>query len=316
MNPERLRAKLAPSVARAISVAVGAFLLGTVAGVQASLVDVTAPTTSWTVIRYGGSPSTDPIVDQQTGSAEGDIVGNLLHPSVYTMFGDANTPSLTDGTLAFNIRLGADASPAGFKTALFVGIDANSDGKLDLFVGINNSGSADKIGIYSPGAGLNISPNTTTIGSTPLVSYLEGAANYRWTAVNTTNDPSVGTATDLDGGGQVDYFLSFAIPFNDIVTQLAAAGINGVDQNSVFSYVVATSTQGNSLNQDLNGVGKNYDGSATWATLGALADPTSPVASVPEVNPSLAVAALAALIIGSRYYRSRRLASGRSQSRR
>lgn len=66
---------------------------------RASLVDVTAPTTSWTIIRYGAAPSNDPFVDQQTGSAEVDIVGNALHPSVYTMFGDANTPSLIDGTL-------------------------------------------------------------------------------------------------------------------------------------------------------------------------------------------------------------------------
>ena len=267
----------------------------------ASVVDVNAPTTSWTVIRYGGSPSSDPFVDQQTGSAEGDIVGNSLHPSVYTMFGDANTPSTTDGTLAFSIRLGADAAPAGFKTAAFIGIDANQDGKLDLFIGVNNSGNANTIGIWSPGPGLNISPNTTTIGNNPLVSYVETAANYSWTIVSTTNDPSVGTALDLDGGGQNDYFLNFALPFNDIVTQLGAAGITGINESSTFSYVIATSTQGNSLNQDLNGVGKNYDGSATWATLGVLADPTTPVSAVPEPSAGIAVAAFAAVLLALRY---------------
>lgn len=41
---------------------------------------------------------------------------------------------------------------------------------------------------------------------------------------DTVNDPSVGTATDLDVG--VQWITSLiSIPFNDIVTQLAAAGI-------------------------------------------------------------------------------------------
>lgn len=143
------------------------------------------------------------------------------------------------------------------------------------------------------------------------MSYLQSSANYSWTAVTTVNDPSVGTATDLDGGGQNDYFLNFAVPFNDIVTQLAAAGISGVDQNSVFSYVIATSTQGNSLNQDINGIGKGYDPNATWSSLGVFADPTSPVAAVPEVNSVMVIAIAGALLIGARWWKSSRLAAAR-----
>lgn len=276
-----------------------AVLLGR--SLSASVVDVTAPTTSWTIIKYGGSNSNDPVVDQQTGSAEGDIVGNQLHPSVYTMFGDGNTTANhTDGTLAFLIRVGADASPAGFKTAVFVGMDANGDGKLDLFLGVNNSGQKDTVGIWNPGTGANISPSTTSIVATPLISYTPGAANYNWAPVSLTNDPSVGTATDLDGGGQNDYFLSFAVPFNDVVTQLSSLGITGVNDTTMFSYVVATSTQGNSLNQDLNGVGKNYDPNGTWASLGVLADPTNALAAVPEANFAWGVAGIAVAIIASR----------------
>ena len=143
----------------------------------ATVVDLSAPTTSWTPIMYSNN-NPDPSNDQQTGSSEGDIVGNALHPSVYTMFGDAGTPSLTDGTLGFRIRIGADVSPSGFKTALFIYIDANSDGKIDLFLGVNNSGAADSIGIWNPGTGANTGPSTTTIVSTPLVSYTPDANNY------------------------------------------------------------------------------------------------------------------------------------------
>lgn len=271
-----------------------------------STVDVTSPTSGWTAILYPNN-SPDPSNDQQTGTSEGDVVGNALHPSVYTAFGDAGTPSLTDGTLAFRIRLGGDLSPAGFKTAAFVGIDANADGAIDLFIGINNSGSADTIGIWNPGAGANTSPNTTTMVSTPLVSYTQTVANYSWLPVNATIDPSVGTATDLDGGGQNDYFLTFSIPFADVKLQLAVRGIAGIDQNSGFSYVVATATQANSLNQDLNGVGKNYDGAATWSSLGAVTYATSPAGfiQVPETGtPALLVLGLSALIGLRRLFRA------------
>jgi hypothetical protein len=282
--------------------ALPALVLLATAGVRASLhasvVDVTSPTTGWTVIQYANS-SPDPSNDQQTGSSEGDIVGNAAHPSVYTTFGDGNTPSLTDGTLAFRVRVGADAPPAGFKTAFFVGIDANHDGALDLFVGVNNSGSADSVAIWNPGAGLNVSPNTTTIVSTPLVSYTPTAANYNWTQVSTTIDPTVGTATDLDGGGKPDYFLTFSVNFADVVTQLSAKGINGIDQNSAFSYVISTATQANSLNQDLNGVDKNYDPAAIWSVLGVVSNQMTPAGLpvVPETKTffSLCVAVLTIL---------------------
>jgi hypothetical protein len=274
---------------------------------DATIVDLSAPTTSWTPIIYSNN-NPDPSNDQQTGSTEGDIVGNAAHPSVYTMFGDAGTPSLTDGTLGFRIRLGEDSAPGGFKTALFIYIDANADGKIDLFLGVNNSGSADSVGIWGAGADLNISPSTTSISSTPLVSYTTNANNYYWSQVTTVNDPSVGTATDLDGGGRPDFFLGFSIPFADIVNELSLLGITGFNQDSTLSYVVATATQANSLNQDLNGVDKNFDGSLTWSQLGVLSDPMTPagMAAVPEVNGALAIFMLLGAVAAQRWLANRR----------
>ena len=283
-----------------------ACLLTIASAAEASLVDVASPTSGWTGIRYGGVNGFDPTVDQQTGSAEGDIVGNATHASVYTFFGDANTSSLTDGALAFRLRLGADANPTGFKTAAFVGIITDrASGKIDLFVGVNNSGSADALGIYSPGTGLNISPSTTTIVSPALVSYALTGTNYNWSPVTSTIDPAA-TNFDIDAGGQNDYFLTFSIQFSDIVAQLAARGITGIDQNSTFSYVIATSTQGNSLNQDLNGVPKTYDSSSTWGQLGALSDPTQPIAAVPEVNSTLGIIGLLIAVVAHQRFKRKR----------
>ena len=268
--------------------------------VLASVVDLSAPTTSWTAILYSNN-NPDPSNDQQTGAKEADIVGNALHPSAYTMFGDANTPSLTDGTLAFRIRLGEDSSPAGFKTALFVGLDANADGKIDLFLGVNNSGSANTLGIWDPGTGANVSPSTTSMVATPLVSYTQTASNYSWMVVNSTNDPTVGSAIDLDGGGGTDFFLGFSIPFSDIVAQLGAVGIT-FDQNSSLTYVIATATQANSLNQDLNGVAGGINSSLTWSQLGVLSNPITAggIALVPEINPSVLVGLLLLAVLGHR----------------
>lgn len=270
-------------------------------------VDVTSPTTGWTPVTYGSNVP-DPSNDQQTGTGEGDIVGNQSHPSLYTAFGDAGTPSLTDGTLGFRVRLGADDSPAGFKAAFFAGIDANHDGAIDLFIGVNNSGSSDTIGIWNPGPGANISPNTTTIVSTPLFSYAITASNYSFLPVNTTIDPSVGTATDLNADGKNDYFLTFSVPVADVITALNGKGITGINQNSVFSYVAATATQANSLNQDLNGVGKTYDANATWSSLGVMSDPlTASGVAVPE--PSAGIAGIIVIIASVGHSLARRRTS-------
>jgi hypothetical protein len=274
---------------------------------NAAIVNVNSSTSQWTAIRYGGNNGFDPTIDQQTGSAEGDIVGNAQHGSVYTSFGDGNPLSLTDGDLAFRMRLGADTSPAGFKTAMFVGIITNpASGRIDLFVGVNNSGQNNQVGIWNPGSGQNISPSTTTIVSPALVNYGITSSNYSWMGVTAGNDPTA-TSFDIDGGGEQDYFLSFSVPFSDIVAQLAARGITGINQNSSFSYVIATSTQGNSLNQDLNGVGANYNGNSTWGQLGALSDQHQPIGAVPELNPAMGAALLLLAVIAHRHFQQRRL---------
>ncbi|MBA3273585.1 MAG: hypothetical protein H0T11_06910 [Chthoniobacterales bacterium] len=115
---------------RGLVLALSAALLCSTA--TASIVNVAAPTNNWTVLRYGGNPSTDPSVDHQTGVPEGDIVGNSQQASFFTMFGDANTPSKTDGDLAFRVRPAADSGPARFRHAFFVGIISDrSSGKIE-----------------------------------------------------------------------------------------------------------------------------------------------------------------------------------------
>jgi hypothetical protein len=131
------------------------------------------------------------------------------------------------------------------------------------------------LGIYKAGTGANVSPSTTTIASPLLFTYTETAANYSWAAVNATIDP-VALTYDVDNGGATDRFLSWLVPFSDLVAAFTSIGINGINENSTVSYVAATATQANSLNQDLNGVNAGVNSSSTWATLGAISVPMTP----------------------------------------
>jgi hypothetical protein len=257
----------------------------------------TAPSTQWTPILSSGGTIPDPIGDLQTGSGEADIIGNLAQPAFYMKYNDGGVSGPTNGWVGFRLRLSADVSPAGFKGAAFVGVDANLDGRLDLFIGVNNQGSGDQIGLWKPGTGLNISPSTTTLVSPPAKTYAETASVFNFGAVNATSDP-LATLFDLDGAGKPDHFLSFVIPFPDIVSQLEAQGISGFTRNTPMRLVASTATQDNSLNQDLNGVAGGINSASTWEELGGLSQPysfssTSPIPEPPSGPLALVGATLA-----------------------
>lgn len=67
--------------------------------------------------------------------------------------------------------------------------------------------------------------------------------------------------------GDPDYYLSFMIDFADLGAFLRTQSISITD-TSALRYVVATSTQHNSLNQDLGGVQGGINSTQTWVQLG------------------------------------------------
>jgi hypothetical protein len=210
----------------------------------------------------------DAFTDQQTGSSEGDIVGNLLNPSLYVSYHNGGTTNIfTDGQLGFRFRLGADKSPAGYKGVALIGMDLDLNGSLDLFAGVNNSGSTPVVGLWWAAAGANNTPGSTAVAASTTFSYTETAANYSWMAVSLANDPTA-TSTDLDGGGSTDYFLSFSIPFADLVS-MAGALVSGFNESSFINYAALTGTQINSLNQDINGITGGINSGLPWSDLGA-----------------------------------------------
>jgi len=266
-----------------------AALLGLPAAAAAVPFDPASPTTLWTPIDY---PTTAPdwADDQRTGIPEADVVGDLVHPAFYTIFDDAGTPSTTDGTLGFRIRLGAEKSPAGFSQVAAVGIDGDLDGALDLFVLVDNGGSSDRIAIHEAGSGANTSPATTTISATG-VSYAETALDYDWRPVTIAIDPSA-TIFDVDADGDVDHFLSFAVPFQDLVDRFALLGISNVEETTAFRYVMGTSSQASSLSQDLGGPNGQTASALSFADLGAFSIAYSAsVTPIPEPGTGLLLGA-------------------------
>lgn len=245
-------------------------------------------TTGWVSIQYD-SP-TDYLTDQQTGQPEADLIGQPGYSAFYKAYDTGSGAGISDDTIGFRVRVRGDENPTGFTKYAFVGIDANNDGSVDVFVG----GRENQVSFYSPGTGLNTSPNTTTIASLTSSDAYMGQV-ITWENVGTTdfsgvttvdsslnfvdeapfasldvNDPanadSVTADTpnsktaDLDGGGSEDYFFSFSVSVETLFQAVyVSTELNPnktafePDLLSSMTFMAVTSTQDNSFNQDLNG---------------------------------------------------------------
>ncbi len=288
----------------------GALVLSLASPATALPIDVTAPISDWNEVMYPGV-TPDFSDDQQTGISEADIVGNATgDPAFLIWFDDLGTADPTDGYMGFRVRLGADKNPPGFEHFFGVGFDvADSlgvlDGAIDLFVGVDFSGNPDQLGIYDPGTGSNTSPSTTSIVSTPLVSYTPGSVpgdptydNYDFSGVSSIDGGAVNSDLDLDG--KEDFYLTFVIPFADIVAQLQAI-FPDFDENTLIQLVIGTSTQSNALNQDLGGPDGGTNSTESWSALGAISEPVTSRMLVPEPGTGLLLAlGLVSLALGRR----------------
>jgi hypothetical protein len=241
--------------------------------IRAAVIDPNSPTSSWTAVFYPTTP--DASGDHGTGDPEGDIVGDTSNAALYTAFDDAGTPSTTDGNIAFRVRISGDSNPPGWENFVTVGLDAGEDAlnDIDIYLGVDGQGSGDHIGIYDTGVGANTSPSTTTLSA----------------------------ITDFGAEGN-DFFLSFLVPFDDIVAELLLDGIS-VDEATAFRYVMGTGTQPNALNQDVGASSGSWSDTTTWDLLGAISNPLAPV-STPEPSPlSLVLLGLILLAAGARRQR-------------
>jgi hypothetical protein len=263
-------------------------------GAAQAIVYVDGSSSTWTPMMG----NYDYHLDQQTGGAtnpsSSDLVGGTsANYGFLVAFNKNGDVSSIDGTVGFRVRLDTSGNNGTFSAVAWVGIDANADGNLDVFLGANFQGSNSQLEIRAPGDNINISPSTTSISNSTYKTYtldtIEDAtpANFSYRQVNYLLDG--GTLADEDltqtTTGDPDFYLSFMIPFADLVTYLGSLSIPiNITDTSPLRFVVATSTQVNSLNQDIGGLPKNYNADTTWEGLGNFTPPYNPV---PEPSSSL-----------------------------
>jgi hypothetical protein len=250
-----------------VSCMAGASALLVALAANAAPIPLDGPTSDWTPMTFGGPA--DDLAD--AGNAEGEIVGDATHSAIYYGFDDLGTLSTTDGTLYFRMRLGQDLGAAGFTRTAVLGMDADLDGDLDLFMGI----IAQTTVFIRPSSGASTSPTNTAIGKANGNDVAATAANSNWSAVSATTDPSA-TDLDLNDDGN-DFFISWSVDFSTVVSALATLGIGGFTEATSVRFVAGTSTGATNINTDLTGTTGNTGSASTWGALGAITGSPVPV---------------------------------------
>lgn len=261
----------------------------------------------WVAVMYG--PTKDPAGDSQAGAADTDIVGDAIHGSLYTAYDDNGTASTADDSVVFRLRINNPTATNVFSGVAVVGIDANLDGRVDLFISIDGRKSVQAVQLLDPGTGMNNSPSSTTTSPLPAGWLANNGVypittnNYSVLPVNASDDPHWNGNADLGNDGKTDVFVSWRIPMADLAAMLAKPspvdrsgaygprgpnGISGFTKDTLVGYVAFTQTQPGPINGDIDGVGASYDKNAVYSSLGALTQPMSASAPVAD-GPSLSI---------------------------
>ncbi|WP_237133444.1 Ig-like domain-containing protein, partial [Pseudohongiella sp. O18] len=251
---------------------------------------------SWVPIM--GGDNFDPQGDSQSGAADLDLIGATSHPVLYAAYDDNGTPdNADDDTLAFRVRIDNPASQSDVGRVILIGMDANNDGRVDIFMSVDARNNSRAVRLMDPGTGLNNSPNTTTTSVLPpgwLPNngvYSLNSSNFSVVSVSSSTDPNWDGTTDRGNDGNNDVFVSFRIPMKDLTTVLAigsptdrkgevgprgTSGISGFNKDTSVKYVLMSQTQPGPINGDLAGVGSKYNKNATFDDLGAYTPPMTP----------------------------------------
>ncbi len=274
------------------------FLLAPLVAHAQTMTVTDANSTFNAVYKFGNGSLTylsDPSPDQQTGTGgtggDSDFVG-------------VNTDSPTNNDIGFMMKFGKLASDPtgpdyvmfrfrldtfrsqGYNTDTMLGIDVGegldstkstvfgqTNIDVDLFFGVQLVGNDVKTVFQNPGNDLNVSPSTTSLGN-PYGGVTVTANTFSYI------DSTTGTNASTDGSttnGTNDALLTFAITFQSLQDALYAVRTGAGGQNinaftisdtTPLRWIGFTSTQSNSINQDMYGVGKLSDINPDYAPNG------------------------------------------------
>jgi hypothetical protein len=304
-------------------------LIGLFFGVSGALGQVitVTDTTGWNPWLTGNSGYlTDPAADQQTGQGADDMVGDATTPgfqqkSGFLTYTNASSQVVQVESYLFRVRMNKYDS-RGFGGNIIMGGDLNGDGQVDYFMKMSDTSQGVTLSFAIPtsnAVGANTSPSTTAIGS--WVSQSSLIATATTAAPASYNYQQVTTGTQFSG--TADAFVTFGVAFQTMQTGIQAltgsyynagstlpySGVT-ITSSTRMSFIAATSTQGNALNQDLYGTNVQGNGTSTltWSQLGASTGWALPSGVVPEPATYLQIGALL-LVGGGVAWRQRRRAA-------
>ncbi len=238
---------------------------------------ILAPTNSWSDLLRGSN--FDPNDDQQANSGN-DLVGNAASAMLQTQIAGTGAETV----FYMRARLG-DATPS---TAVYLGLDLNLDGRIDIFVEANRRTNSPYVSFHAAdpaNAGTGPS-NTGWLSSTnaPEEETKLAAENFYFEA-------NVTAGTDIDANNQTDSWYQFGFRFGDLQTFVALA-LNGQSltlDTPVAIYAFTSTSQ--TSNGDTAGIDDRVPGvlSQSWVDLGigrvgSLSDLLSGALTAPTVE--------------------------------
>jgi len=223
--------------------------------------------------------------DAHTNKAHVELVSDASNPGFYFLYeSDTNDHLNPDGRLLFRVRVASfetdkyrpTNAPGQFGAAVFVGIDGNSDGAVDIVVVADDHEAAASGGVkvFLPACPVNgsgtcfASPARTRIGTqygvTDPFRSTGTNQNFNWVEITgPNNNVLAGTESSTADHLNPDAYFSFAVDFrflaNTLADSIAHAGtnrpalINNFTPSSGMRFMAASGRQVNAFFQDAGG---------------------------------------------------------------
>ena len=307
--------------------ALGLLALGASVAFGQPVINVAGPTSqfqSWKLA--SGASIIDTQADQQTGLLQGDFMGIAAGTPGYstTPANAVASAMVTAGTiggvahLVFRYRM---TDYNGTKTyvgsTLSVGIGfktLSGPGVTTIYATVDSGTAGNRLFFQGGGTGLNDGPSTTTLDAgafagnpyskvSPLL--LTTDTNWSYLKVSDLGETNYDrtTVSKIDANS----FATFAIKLSDL--QAATRALTGnagftLDYGTEMAFVGWTSTQTQSINQDINGT--PGISTASWSSMGAFTDYVDATGKKPVVPEAATVLQVGALLLAWFGYRWRR----------
>ena len=274
-----------------------ACVLAFVAPTFALAATVSSPSTEWMAVQGDFETTTD----VKNNDASVNVVGQGENHGFFVTSNPSVTPLAPFGTFGFRLRLDEAAvsnkNETKFDSAVLLGIDADFNDTIDVFISLDYSKKDPVLALYAPDdKRANNSPKTSRTDKDPFKQYVVTSENFDYRAVDYLTDG--GTTNDLNpnGNGEQDYYVSVMVDFEDIVTYLSGEGILITDTSSL-RFVAGTSRQGDKFDVDIAGIDGGTNSGDSWSELGGFSQSMNRESFLSIPEPSNAVLTAAGVML-------------------